>query len=138
MALVIVLSLVSLALQQVGSAQQADQAPPPFRAGVELVRIPVRVLDNKGRFVPGLKRDDFRVFEDGAPQAIATFDLIEFRPADSGSPAPKGTEKTAAPGDLSPGVRTYVVLIDDYHLLPDDVAKNQVGRKDVSSRTHHD
>jgi hypothetical protein len=59
----------------VGGAQQADQVQPPFQAGVELVRIPIRVLDDKGRFVKDLTRDDFRVFEDGTPQPIATFDL---------------------------------------------------------------
>jgi hypothetical protein len=92
--------LASLALQHVGSAQQSAQAP-PFKAGVELVRIPVRVLDNKGRFVGDLTRDDFRVFEDGAPQSIATFDLIESSRSNPGSSqrAAKGTERDVAPSE---------------------------------------
>jgi VWFA-related protein len=117
-----VVLLVSLASQQVGGAQQADQVP-PFRSGVELVRIPVRVLDNKGRFVRDLARDEFRIFEDGTPQPIATFDLIESGPANSGSPTTKGAESADAPSESSLGMRTYVLLVDDDHLRPDDGAK---------------
>ena len=35
--------------------------------------VPVRVIDRKGRFVGGLKKDDFKVFEDGAEQGSAIF-----------------------------------------------------------------
>lgn len=116
--------LLSLALHDVGSAQQTDQTP-RFRAGIELVRIPVRVLDNKGRFVGDLTRDEFRLFEDGVAQDIATFDLIQSNQANSAAiqPTTKSTESAVAPSESSPSVRTYVVLIDDYHLLPDEAAK---------------
>ena len=39
----------------------------------QLVTIPVRVLDRKGRFIVGLKQENFQVFEDNAPQEIAYF-----------------------------------------------------------------
>ena len=35
--------------------------------------VPVRVIDRKGRFVGGLKKDNFKVFEDGAERDIAYF-----------------------------------------------------------------
>jgi VWFA-related protein len=39
----------------------------------QLVTIPVRVLDRKGRFIVGLRQENFQVFEDNAPQEIAYF-----------------------------------------------------------------
>lgn len=39
----------------------------------ELVTIPVRVLDRKGRSIPGLTQENFQVFEDGKQQEIAYF-----------------------------------------------------------------
>jgi len=41
---------------------------------VNLVQLPVNVTDAHGTFVAGLKRDDFRVFEDGQLQQITVFD----------------------------------------------------------------
>ena len=39
----------------------------------DLVSIPVRVLDKKGRFIGGLSRENFRVLEDGIEQPIEYF-----------------------------------------------------------------
>src|SRR5262249_23061849 len=38
-----------------------------------LVTVPVRVIDRKGRFVGGLAKENFKVFEDGAEREIAYF-----------------------------------------------------------------
>jgi VWFA-related protein len=40
---------------------------------VEAVQVPVVVLDRHGKFVRGLKRDAFKVLEDGVPQLITHF-----------------------------------------------------------------
>jgi len=39
-----------------------------------LVLLPVNVTDSRGAFVPGLKMEDFRVFEDGQLQKLTVFD----------------------------------------------------------------
>jgi VWFA-related protein len=44
-----------------------------FRSGVELINVTATVIDNRGRFVPGLTRDDFTLTEDGRPQQITHF-----------------------------------------------------------------
>lgn len=49
------------------TAQQA------FRAGVDLVHLPVVVTDRRGTVVRGLEPSDFEVLEDGKPQKIAFF-----------------------------------------------------------------
>lgn len=68
-----------------------DEAPPPpppptakpvegmpdysIKLNVPLVNVDVLVTTKSGQFVPGLKKDNFRIFEDGEPQQIANFNL---------------------------------------------------------------
>ena len=52
-----------------GTAQEG----PSFRSGVELINVTATVTDGDGRFVSGLRRDDFIVYEDGEAQEIAHF-----------------------------------------------------------------
>src|SRR5580765_5124110 len=57
------------------------QQPPPqnpedgfrFRSGVELINVTASVSDANGRFVPGLQKEDFAVYEDGQPQPVTHF-----------------------------------------------------------------
>jgi VWFA-related protein len=44
-----------------------------IRVDVPLVTVPVMVTTKDGQFIPTLKKDNFRVFEDGKPQNIADF-----------------------------------------------------------------
>jgi VWFA-related protein len=64
------------------------QTPPPppqeeerfhFAVSVETVTLDVVVVDKKGRFVPGLTRDNFEVLEDGLPQNLSFF-TAQFTP----------------------------------------------------------
>ena len=51
----------------------AAQMQTTFRAETNLVVIPVAVTDNLNRFVLGLQKPDFHVFEDGVEQSVAQF-----------------------------------------------------------------
>jgi VWFA-related protein len=42
-----------------------------------LITTPVSVLDRNGRFIPGLRKKDFKIFEDGLPQTITYFQSEE-------------------------------------------------------------
>jgi VWFA-related protein len=53
------------------------QAGPTIRASVNRVNLGVTVSDSNGRFVPGLKRQDFRVFDNGVEQTVADFLPVE-------------------------------------------------------------
>jgi VWFA-related protein len=44
-----------------------------FRSGVDLVNVTATVTDEDGRFVPGLRREDFTVYEDGKLQDVSHF-----------------------------------------------------------------
>ena len=61
--------------QQATSAAADSQRGPvaTFRAHADLVLIPVTVTDTLNRFVLGLQREDFRLFEDGVAQNLADF-----------------------------------------------------------------
>jgi Ca-activated chloride channel family protein len=44
-----------------------------IKINTQLVSIPVRVMDKKGRFIGGLTKENFRVFEDNVEQEVALF-----------------------------------------------------------------
>jgi VWFA-related protein len=45
-----------------------------FRSNVDLINVTVTVTDSNGHFVPGLKKEDFEVYEDGVLQQTSHFD----------------------------------------------------------------
>ena len=67
-----------------GSTRQGEAAPPvtknKIRVRVEVVSVPVTVLDKRGLPVLDLTKDDFRIYEDGRPQAIRYFSQESHQP----------------------------------------------------------
>ena len=60
--------------QQTTSSPNLQQdAVPTFRAHADLVLIPVTVTDDVNRFVLGLQKEDFQLFEDGVEQNVSLF-----------------------------------------------------------------
>lgn len=53
------------------------QDPMRLRVDVSLVPVDVEVTDSNGRPVTNLTRDDFQIFENGAPQQLGSFDSVE-------------------------------------------------------------
>ena len=110
-------------------AQQPAQAPtgptgpeqptPIFRTDINFVRVDVIVTDRQGNPVHDLKQEDFEVTEDGKPQAIQTFKLINVTEnKDVVSEAPKqirnaiDEQMEAAREDA----RLFAIFLDDYHV----------------------
>lgn len=73
--------LLALALCLAAAAQQSGPTKPPakdkarqtdsqIRVQVDLVLVPVTVMDPFGRLITGLEKENFRVLEDGVPQEI--------------------------------------------------------------------
>jgi VWFA-related protein len=48
-----------------------------FKADIDLVTVDVAVLDNKGHFIPGIPKGNFRVLEDNVPQQVKSFNMGE-------------------------------------------------------------
>src|SRR6185503_21186718 len=104
------------------SAGQAAQPTPPqttptFKVQVDYVEVDVLVTDQQGRFVPDLAKEDFRVFEDGKPQSVSTFSLVNIpveradRPLFAAQPIEPDVESNERPFDG----RVYVMVLDDLH-----------------------
>ena len=56
---------------------QENPPKPTIRVGVDRVNVGVIVTDHSGHFVEGLRREDFRVFDNGVEQPLTGFAAIE-------------------------------------------------------------
>ncbi len=68
---------LAVAVPLVVAGQQRPEPDDPafvFRTGVELINITATVTDARGRFVGGLTKDDFRVYQDGELMEVTHFD----------------------------------------------------------------
>jgi Ca-activated chloride channel family protein len=68
------ITAVAGALVRASGQDQDDGQRFRFRTGVELINVTATVTDRNGRFVSGLRREDFRVFEDGVEREVTHFD----------------------------------------------------------------
>jgi Ca-activated chloride channel family protein len=101
------------------------------RVNTTLVSIPVSVMDRDGKYIPNLRKEDFRVWEDGVEQQVAYFASTEkpFTVAlvidTSGSVRERLREIQDAAmsfiNDLRPDDRVMVVSFDDKirFIMPD-------------------
>jgi VWFA-related protein len=71
LALVIAAGAVLAAQQESSQPRNGDGFR--FRTGVDLINVAVTVTDSSGRFVPGLRREDFIVYEDDAREDVTHF-----------------------------------------------------------------
>jgi VWFA-related protein len=113
-------AVMALAVQGVSgqSQSQAPQQPPvTFRAEVNYVEVDARVLDREGKFISGLQESDFQILEDGKPQKVTAFSMVNIpverveRPLFASKPVERDvrTNMEAADG------RIYVIVLDDLH-----------------------
>ena len=86
------------------------------------------MTDQQGNLVPNLKKEDFQVFEDGKPQTIATFSVVDIpieraeRPLFSATAIEPDVQSNERPFDG----RVYVMILDDLHV--DALRSQQVRR----------
>jgi Ca-activated chloride channel family protein len=52
---------------------QPTPRPPIFEVGIEIIQLNVSVTDSAGRYVTGLQKNEFTVFEDGVKQELSIF-----------------------------------------------------------------
>lgn len=124
-ALALVLTAAVVAGQQAPPAgQPASQQPPDpqmppitFRAEVNFVEVDTVVRDAQGNFVRDLKPGEFQVLEDGVPQAVTAFSLIEIpvTRAERAMFLPRELEPDVQSNARTPDGRLYVLMLDDIH-----------------------
>jgi len=96
---VAVLLLLVLLCAALPSQQQSDYV---FHAESDLVLVNVTVRDKSGKFVPGMKPEDFTVFEDNKPQKIVSFDVENVDAVPASDVAQAKPLPEPAPGQASP------------------------------------
>jgi VWFA-related protein len=112
------LALVA-ALAQTATPPPAQPPQPPvtFKVEVNYVEIDANVVDAQGNFVPNLTRDDFQIVEDGKPQAVRAFSMVDI-PIERADP-PLFSRTAIAPDVVSNRTpfdgRVFVLVIDDLH-----------------------
>jgi VWFA-related protein len=107
-----------LALAAVGLVPASAQQP-SFRSSTTLVQVDVIVRTKKG-FVADLRREDFRVFEDGVAQQIEQFYLVADPDLDTETPWIPDTPDAGSAAVPVPsgarGSRVFVFVFDQGHL----------------------
>ena len=56
-----------------GATLLAQQRPPTFEVGIDVINLNLSVTDGRNRYVTDLKENDFAVFEDGIRQELSLF-----------------------------------------------------------------
>jgi VWFA-related protein len=83
LSVVLVFSLLADGLAQRAAAQDNPQAPVPtppppdgyaITVTVPVVNVDVIITDNNGNYLAGLRKENFRILEDGVPQTVSNFE----------------------------------------------------------------
>ena len=135
----------SLAAQRPAPARPdgAAQEKPTFKVQVDLVTNDVIVRDEKGNFIPDLKKEDFEVFEDGVKQDIASMTVVTGGRvtnvlAPPPPPPPEGIilPPTRPKNDVSG--RIFLFFVDDLHLQFHNTGRVRELFKKISKELVHD
>lgn len=121
----VLFALTALLVMTGGLASGQEQSPPQqpqqpqitFRAEVNYVEVDARVLDKDGKFVDGLKPEDFQIFENGKPQKVTAFSLVNIPVERVEQPlfASKPIERDVRTNLEGADGRIYVIVLDDLH-----------------------
>ena len=132
-------SAISLALAGlVAQAQVPAPAQPPitFRVEVNYVEIDANVEDAQGNFVRTLTRDDFQIVEDGKPQSVTAFSMVDI-PVERADP-PLFATAAIPPDVVSNRVpfegRVFVLVLDDLHTRFNRTARTRAAARQFIER----
>ncbi len=114
--------------QKKGQPQTTQPPDDVIRISTDLVQTDVTVLDKQGRFVEGLRPEQFELLVDGKPQPVTFFERVK-----AGSTSEE-TQVAAARGQASsPGAaeivrpqdrgRTIYFFVDDLHMAADSLSR---------------
>jgi VWFA-related protein len=144
----ILLAALALTPAVTGQGPTAGQQGTTFRATTNFVRTDVIVRDREGRFVPDLKVDEFRVYEDNVLQNVTLFtpwvggramgNLASVEGATSAAPAIEGLILPTVKPKQDASGRLFIVFIDDLHLQPSETPRVKDLLKKVRDTLVHD
>ena len=110
-----------------GQPQQGTPAP-TFQSQITYVELVVSVAGADGAFVPGLTAADFEVLEDGGPQAIESFAMVDLA-AERASVSPPLAEPDVRSNERPFTGRVWVLALDAINVTVDRSEKvRQIAR----------
>ncbi|HXW07035.1 MAG TPA: VWA domain-containing protein [Vicinamibacterales bacterium] len=125
---ILILSTLFFLVPLAPAGQPQDTQPPPpasadpqppvrFKVEVNYVEIDAIVTDANGNFVRTLTKGDFEVFEDGKPQSVSMFSLVDLpvEPTDPPLFATAPIEPDVASNAREFDGRVFVLILDDLH-----------------------
>src|SRR6266850_1339520 len=129
-------SLAVLLIISTGRAQQrpSEQKDDVIRINADLVQTDVTVLDKQGRFVEGLRPEQFELLVEGKTQNISFFEQVtagsrrEAAVITARNSAGPATEKDNVTTDSTTSAargRTVFFFVDDMHLSPDSLLRTR-------------
>jgi VWFA-related protein len=123
--LVLLAGTALIAGQAPAGQPQTGQPPagspgPTFKVQVDYVEVDVLVTDARGTYVRDLKKEDFQVFEDGKPQPVTNFAMIDIPIERAERPlfAKQAVEPDVRSNEQPFDGRVYVMLLDEAHTIP--------------------
>ena len=103
---------------------QAPQTAPPapaLRITVTLVQVDAVVTDSSERHVPGLRKEDFQILQDGQPRNITWFAYVP-EPVPAPMPPVPVAPVPTTPGQVQ---RTVALVVDDTALSFEDLVRTR-------------
>ena len=104
-------------------ADQSVESPPvTFSLQIDYVEVDVSVTDEAGNPVLDLDREDFEILEDGVPQQVELFSIVNVPITPSEQPIFSDRPDTPIEPDVRTNLefdgRVYVLMLDDLHTDP--------------------
>ncbi|MBI3401961.1 MAG: VWA domain-containing protein [Acidobacteria bacterium] len=125
------------------AASGAAQEKPTFKVTVDLVTNDIIVRDERGNFIPDLKKDEFEIFEDGVKQDISSMTVVTGGRvtnvlAPPPPPPPEGIILPPARPKNDVSGRIFVFFVDDLHLQFHNTGRVRDLFKRISKELVHD
>jgi VWFA-related protein len=125
------------------NAAAPQQERPTFKVTVDLVTNDIIVRDEKGNFIPDLKKDEFEIYEDGVKQDIASMTVVTGGRvtnvlAPPPPPPPEGIILPASRPRTDVSGRIFLFFVDDLHLQFHNTGRVRELFKKISKELVHD
>src|SRR5437870_3909223 len=121
----------------------AAQERPTFKVQVDLVTNDIIVRDEKGNFIPDLKKDEFEIYEDGVKQDISSMTVVTGGRvtnvlAPPPPPPPEGIILPPSRPRTDVSGRIFLFFVDDLHLQFHNTGRVRELFKKISKELVHD
>src|SRR5690349_15326324 len=121
----------------------SSQERPTFKVQVDLVTNDIIVRDEKGNFIPDLKKDEFEIYEDGVKQDISSMTVVTGGRvtnvlAPPPPPPPEGIILPPSRPRTDVSGRIFLFFVDDLHLQFHNTGRVRELFKKISKELVHD